>query len=125
MCIRDSLQGVNIDEKSLRKYTNSKCFANLIGYTGQISTEEYDALSQKKQKEYDKTDTVGKAGIEKTMDTTLKGKKGTVKLYVNNVGKVLDTAVSYTHLLRQKFMKNWGTRLYQTERKAVMILSRQ
>ena len=25
------------------------------------------------------------------MDTTLKGKKGTVKLYVNNVGKVLDT----------------------------------
>ena len=48
-------------------------------------------MSQKKQKEYDKTDTVGKAGIEKTMDTTLKGKKGTVKLYVNNVGKVLDT----------------------------------
>ena len=87
----DHLQGVNIDEKSLRKYTNSKCFANLIGYTGQISTEEYDALSQKEQKEYDRTDTVGKAGIEKTMDTTLKGKKGTVKLYVNNVGKVLDT----------------------------------
>ena len=87
----DHLQGVNIDEKSLRKYTNNKCFANLIGYTGQISTEEYDALSQKEQKEYDKTDTVGKAGIEKTMDTTLKGKKGTVKLYVNNVGKVLDT----------------------------------
>lgn len=52
---------------------------------------EYDALSQKEQKEYDRTDTVGKAGIEKTMDTTLKGKKGTVKLYVNNVGKVLDT----------------------------------
>lgn len=87
----DHLQGVNIDEKSLRKYTNNKCFANLIGYTGQISTEEYDALSQKEQKEYDRTDTVGKAGIEKTMDTTLKGKKGTVKLYVNNVGKVLDT----------------------------------
>ena len=48
-------------------------------------------MSQKEQKEYDRTDTVGKAGIEKTMDTTLKGKKGTVKLYVNNVGKVLDT----------------------------------
>lgn len=87
----DKLQGVNIDEKSIRKYANNKCFSNLIGYTGQISTEEYDSLSKKNQEKYDKTDTVGKSGIEKTMDTTLKGQKGTVKLYVNNVGKVLDT----------------------------------
>lgn len=87
----DSLQGVNIEEESLRRYTDSKCFANIIGYTGQISVEEYDALSKKEQEEYDKTDTIGKAGIEKTMDATLRGKKGNVKLYVNNVGKVIET----------------------------------
>lgn len=87
----DSLQGVNIEEDSLRRYTDSKCFANIIGYTGQISVEEYDALSKKEQEEYDKTDTIGKSGLEKTMDSTLRGEKGEVKLYVNNVGKVMDT----------------------------------
>ena len=62
----DSLQGVNIEEESLRRYTDSKCFANLIGYTGQISTDEYDALSKEDQEIYSKTDTVGKSGLEKS-----------------------------------------------------------
>ncbi|MGN0333452.1 MAG: penicillin-binding transpeptidase domain-containing protein [Lachnospiraceae bacterium] len=87
----DSLQGVDIQEESVRRYNNSKCFANIIGYTGQISVEEYDALSKEEKEEYDKTDTVGKAGLEKTMDSTLKGTKGEVKLYVNNVGKIIET----------------------------------
>ena len=87
----DSLQGVDIQEESFRRYNNSKCFANIIGYTGQISVEEYDALSKEEKEEYDKTDTVGKAGLEKTMDSTLKGTKGEVKLYVNNVGKIIET----------------------------------
>lgn len=87
----DSLQGVDIQEKSVRRYNDSKCFANVIGYTGQISEDEYNSLSKEDQKSYDKTDTVGKAGIEKSMDSTLKGEKGEVKLYVNNVGKIIDT----------------------------------
>ena len=87
----DSLQGVNIEEESLRRYTDSYCFANIIGYTGQISQEEYDALSKEEQETYSKTDTVGKSGLEKTMDTMLQGKKGEVKLYVNSVGKVIET----------------------------------
>ncbi|MCF2554894.1 penicillin-binding transpeptidase domain-containing protein [Faecalicatena contorta] len=86
----DALQGVSIEEESLRRYTDSMCFANIIGYTGQISTEEYDALSKEDQEKYDKNDTIGKAGIEKTMDSVLKGEKGEVKLYVNSVGKVIE-----------------------------------
>lgn len=87
----DTLQGVNIQEESMRRYTDSKCFANIIGYTGQISVEEYDALSKEEQEEYDKNDTVGKSGLEKELDSYLRGKKGEVKLYVNNVGKVIET----------------------------------
>lgn len=86
-----TLQGVNIQEESMRRYTDSKCFANIIGYTGQISVEEYDALSKEEQEEYDKNDTVGKSGLEKELDSYLRGKKGEVKLYVNNVGKVIET----------------------------------
>lgn len=71
----DSLQGVNIEEESLRRYTDSKCFSNVIGYTGQISTDEYDALSKEDQETYSKTDTVGKSGLEKVLDSTLRGKR--------------------------------------------------
>ncbi len=87
----DTLQGVNIEEESLRRYADSKCFANIIGYTGQISQEEYDALSEEDQEKYSLTDTVGKSGLEQVMDSYLQGEKGNVKLYVNSVGKVIET----------------------------------
>ena len=59
----DTLQGVNVEEKSLRRYNDSKCFANVIGYTGQISVDEYNALDKKEKEEYNRTDIIGKAGI--------------------------------------------------------------
>ena len=87
----DDLQGVNIEEESMRRYADSYCFANIIGYIGQISQEEYDALSKEEQKERAKTDIIGKSGLEKTMDSYLQGKKGEIKLYFNSVGKVIET----------------------------------
>ncbi len=87
----DQLQGIAIEEISMRRYTDSKSFANVIGYTGQISVEEYDALSKKDQEKYGKNATVGKAGLEKELDTILRGENGDMKLYVNNVGKVIET----------------------------------
>ena len=48
----DKLSGINVEEESLRKYADSNCFANIIGYTGQISQEEYDALSDADQERY-------------------------------------------------------------------------
>lgn len=88
----DELPGVDIAEDSLRRYTDSKYFSNVIGYTGQISQEEYNALSKEEKEKYDLTDTIGKAGLEQVMDSTLQGEKGEVKFYVNSVGKVMETA---------------------------------
>ncbi|MDD3403260.1 MAG: penicillin-binding transpeptidase domain-containing protein [Hespellia sp.] len=87
----DKLTGVDIAEDSLRRYTDSKYFASILGYTGQISQEEYDALDKDKQKEYSLTDIVGKAGLEQTLDEVLQGTKGEETVYVDSVGKVLDT----------------------------------
>ncbi len=87
----DELPGVEIAEDSMRRYTDSKYFANIIGYTGQISQEEYDALSAKDKKRYSLTDTVGKSGLEQVMDGELQGEKGEVRLYVNSVGKVIES----------------------------------
>lgn len=86
----DTLQGVNIAEESLRVYNDSKYFASIIGYTGQISQTEYDSLDEKEQSQYSLTDIVGKAGLEQVMDSYLQGSKGEIKYYVNNVGKVID-----------------------------------
>lgn len=87
----DTLQGINIEEISMRRYPDSKAFSNVIGYTGQISVEEYEALSKKEKAEFGKHATVGKSGLEKELDKSLRGENGDMKLYVNNVGKVIET----------------------------------
>lgn len=88
---QDVLQGINIEEDSIRYYPNSKYFANILGYTGKISQEEYDALETDVKNKYSLTDIVGKAGLEQVMDQSLQGEKGEIKLYVNSVGKVIET----------------------------------
>ena len=91
----DKLPGVDIAEQSLRRYTNSKYFASIIGYTGQISQEEYDALDEEDKERYSLSDIVGKSGLEQVMDTVLQGEKGEAVYYVNSTGKVTEN-VSYT-----------------------------
>ncbi len=91
----DKLEGIDIEEESLRRYTDSKYFASIIGYTGKISQEEYDALDKDEKKRYSLSDIVGKSGLEQTMDNVLQGEKGEMTFYVDSVGKVTDT-VSYT-----------------------------
>ncbi len=87
------LQGISIGEESLREYPDSKYFASILGYTGKISQEEYDALSKEQKKKYSITDIVGKAGIEQLMDEYLQGEKGEELVYVNNVGKEIERKV--------------------------------
>lgn len=94
--------GVTIAEDNIRKYVDSKYFSQILGYTGKISEEEYLALNDaeitpenerttRKRDDYSLTDMVGKAGIEQTMETYLQGVKGSETVYVNNLGKVIET----------------------------------
>ena len=86
----DQMDGVDIAEDSLRRYTDSKYFASIIGYTGKISQEEYDALTKEQKKKYSLSDIVGKSGLEQTMDEVLQGTKGEISYYTDNVGKVTE-----------------------------------
>lgn len=94
--------GVTIAEDNIRKYVDSEYFSQILGYTGKISEEEYLALNDQKiteenerttrnRTDYSLTDMVGKAGIEQTMETYLQGVKGSETVYVNNLGKVIET----------------------------------
>lgn len=44
----DTLQGMSVNEETVRKYNDSKYFAHIIGYTGQISVDEYKESCRKK-----------------------------------------------------------------------------
>lgn len=86
----DILEGVSIVEDTIRKYADSVYFAHIIGYTGKVSTDELEEL-QAQNANYDMNDTVGKLGIEKSMETQLQGIKGSETIFVNSVGKVTET----------------------------------
>ncbi len=66
------LQGVNIEESSVRVYNDSIYFAPIIGYTGKMQTERLEEL-QKSNPDYDINDTVGLIGIESSMELELPG----------------------------------------------------
>ncbi len=87
---KDRLQGVEVEEDYIRKYAKSEYFASIIGYTGKISTEEYEELSEKYDF-YSLTDIIGKSGMEQVMDAKLQGKKGSETVFVDNMGKKLET----------------------------------
>lgn len=86
------LEGVSIVEDTVRKYVDSFYFAHILGYTGKISQEELTTLQEENGEDsYDLNDTVGKLGIEKSMETYLQGTKGRETIFVNSVGKVTET----------------------------------
>lgn len=86
------LEGVSIVEDTIRKYVDSIYFSQIIGYTGKVSQEDLEELQQDGNgKTYDLNDTVGKLGIEKSMESQLQGTKGSETIFVDNVGKVTDT----------------------------------
>ena len=86
---QSNLQGVDIEQSSLRTYADSKYFANIIGYTGKPDQDELDTLKEQNE-DYDANDLVGKAGLEQYTETELQGKKGQRTIYVDSVGNVLE-----------------------------------
>ncbi len=87
----DVLEGVAIAEGTIRKYNDSVYFAQIIGYTGKVDQEGLKVL-QEQDETYDLNDTVGKSGIEASMEMELQGKKGSETVYVDNLGKVIETS---------------------------------
>ena len=91
----DELDGVSIVEDTVRRYEHSIYFSHIIGYTGKITSDEiteFNALDLEQGgdgKRYSATDTVGKIGIESSMESTLQGRKGIETVFVNNTGKVM------------------------------------
>ena len=92
----DELQGITIEEDTVRRYVDSVYFSQILGYTGKISSTELEELNgqlkeQGLETKYTTSDVVGKAGIEQYMELELHGTNGYEKVYVDKMGRLLDT----------------------------------
>jgi len=76
--------GVRLANSYLRKYPYQSLAAQVLGYVGQITKEEYATM---KKRGYQPTDVIGQAGVEATYDTYLRGKDGKAQLTVDSRGR--------------------------------------
>jgi len=79
------LKGVNVSANPVRQYLDEGYLAHVLGYVGRISEEE---LSTRKDS-YRLTDYIGKTGLEKSYEDTLRGKDGSQRYEVDSSGKVI------------------------------------
>jgi penicillin-binding protein 2 len=86
----DEFPGVRLADSYLRKYPYQSLAAQVLGYVGQISPEDYKSL---KKKGYQASDSIGQSGIERTYDAYLRGKDGTAQLTVDSRGRPKTAAV--------------------------------
>lgn len=86
---RAELDGVNIEESTIRVYNDSVYFAPIIGYTGKVQEDQLEEL-KKEDDSYELTDIVGRIGIEASMETKLQGKKGKRVICVDNMGRIME-----------------------------------
>ena len=82
-----TLDGMDIVEEAIRVYTAGDVAPHLIGTVGAINAEEY---SENKANGYALNDVIGKSGIEKAMESKLRGTKGTRTLELLNGAVVSD-----------------------------------
>jgi penicillin-binding protein 2 len=88
---KEDYPGVKAETLATRRYAlgdlgNSLAFHEL-GYIGEINGDELKAAP--KAAGYFPGDSIGKAGVEKTFESVLRGKPGEEKLEVDNTGRVL------------------------------------
>ena len=69
----EDFNGVSWNSKPIRSYLEYGSISNVLGYVGDITTEEFQVLYNKG---YDINSVVGKSGIEKYYDQILRGEDG-------------------------------------------------
>jgi penicillin-binding protein 2 len=84
---RMEFPGVEVVAESVRVYPYGKLASHVLGYLGQISESEKAYYVE--ELGYNANDMVGKEGLEKAYENTLKGEDGTKSVEVNAFGKLV------------------------------------
>lgn len=78
----ENLLGIYIDDGSKRSYPYKELLSSILGYTGDVTTEDLTKLSY-----VNSTDVVGRTGLEREYDEQLAGKDGQMAWEVDALGK--------------------------------------
>lgn len=81
----NEFSGINISKYPKRKYVAGNIASHILGYTGAISSTEYNS---KKDEGYSQNDIIGKSGIESTFEELLKGEDGKSRLEMDSKGRI-------------------------------------
>jgi len=82
--LRYEYPGVLVEVEPRRSYPHGKLAAHVLGYVGQINAAE---LKARADLGYRLGDSIGKMGIEKELDSELKGRDGFRQLEVDSLGR--------------------------------------
>jgi penicillin-binding protein 2 len=83
---REDLAGVQVEAEPVRVYPFGSVGAHVLGYLGEVSQEELEAL---RPRGYRPGDLVGKAGVERSYDAVLRGDDGEHVVEVDAAGRPL------------------------------------
>lgn len=84
------LKGFKIVNNTVRDYKDGQYFSQLIGYTGRLNDEEL----QKEPQFYSMTDYVGRTGLEKFYEQTLRKNPGELKVERDALGNMISQEVA-------------------------------
>jgi len=79
------MPGAEVAADVLRSYPGGRLASHLMGYTSSITEEEYQRL---RDKGYRLSDRIGRSGLEKIFESTLRGEWGGQQLEVDAAGQV-------------------------------------
>ena len=75
----------------VREYERPELLSHVIGRIGKIDPTEYET---KKDQGYKYNDYIGKQGIEKAMEDSLRGESGTRRIIKNKDGEIVDSVIT-------------------------------
>ncbi len=81
---RSELPGVEVAVEAVRQYPEGPLVSQILGYTGPISPEQYEDM---REDGYLRDDWIGKAGVEATYETDLRGVYGIESVARNASGR--------------------------------------
>ena len=84
-----SVPAFSLDVNPIRQYQDGGTLAAILGYTGRVDQQDLDA-----HPDYAPTDYVGKLGIEKQYETTLRGQNGSSQTEVDASGRPIKLLAS-------------------------------
>ena len=107
--------GINIKTDTVRTYENGSLAAHVLGYTGKISEEQYNANKDI----YDSDDIIGKTGTEYLFEKYLKGTDGTKQVDMSVDGTITGEYISEPAIAGNDIVLTIDSNLQQVTEKAL------